>query len=79
MDVSRSGGEYNVAVDGKVRKPDRRRLRVRCRRVNGTMQVKLRPRKRTRSLRSVVGRKLAIGFYNTGDKPVRMRTTFNVK
>ena len=79
MNVSRSGGGYKITVEGKVKKPDRRRLRVQCRRVNGTMRVKVRPRKRSRSLRSAVGRQLAIGFYNTGDSPVQMRTTFNVK
>jgi len=79
MNVSRTSGRYRITVRGTAKKPTRRAVRVRCRRDAGTTRIKLRPRKRTRSLRSVVGRKLAIGFYNTSDKPVSMRTTFNVK
>ena len=79
MRVSRTSAGYRIAVDGTARKPTRRPLRVRCTRVGGAMQIKLRPRSRSRSLRSVVGRKLAIGFYSaSARRPVRMRTTFDV-
>ena len=79
MKVSSTNGGYRITLDGTAKKPERRPLRVRCRRVGGAMKVKLRPRSRTRSLRSVVGRNLAIGFHNSADSPVRMRTTFNVR
>lgn len=80
MRVSRTSAGYRIAVKGTAKKPRRRPLRVRCTRVDGAMKIRMRPRSRTRSLRSVVGRKLAIGFYNTGTrKAVRMRTTFAVR
>jgi len=77
--ITRVSGGWKLTVKGKVSKPRRPRLKISCRMVGTAMKIVVRPGKRGQSLRAATGGKLAIGFYNSGSKPVKLHTKFAVK
>lgn len=78
--VGRSGGRYTLRFRGTPRRARRGALVVRCKRSAGGMVLRMRPRSRKRSLRSVVGSKLALGLRNPDtDRSIAVRTTFAVR
>ena len=81
-EITRSGGTYRMQVEGTTRKPSRRsRVIVTCREKGTGVQLRVRPRKRGRTLRKVVGKKLGIGLVSPADatRSVKVRTTFRAR
>ncbi|MCW2968467.1 MAG: hypothetical protein JWM71_2239 [Solirubrobacteraceae bacterium] len=77
--ITHTSAGFAIHFRGKRTRPKRPALEVTCRRVGGALKITMRPRSRRRSLRSVAGPKLSIGFYNHGSAAVPMRTTFAVR
>lgn len=71
-----SAAGYRGTVSGAIRRVQRPRLKVSCRRSGKGVLLSVRPRKRGQSLRAAAGPKLAIAYTNPTSKPVGIRTTF---
>lgn len=76
--VSRTSAGYSVHVKGIAKRPGKSPLKVSCRHAGNALKIRLRPRSPGRTLRSVVGPELAIGFVNRGTAPLPIRTSFAV-
>lgn len=77
--ITRTSAGFTLRFRGKRTRPRHPALKVTCRRAGGALKITMRPRSHGRSLRSVAGPKLSIGFYNHGSIAVPMRTTFAVR
>ena len=74
--ISRSGSLYTVTANTTVSKAHGGPLAVSCQ-VNGNgIVIKLRARKRGRTLPSILGPKFSIGYSNQSTKSVGFRATF---
>lgn len=76
---TRVGRKYKATIDGTVTKLRQRgRLKVTCKRRGAGMTLKVRPRARGKTLRSVVGPRLRLGVYNPldADGSGTLRLTF---
>ena len=76
IQISRSGSTYTVGAQGRTFKPRRPPLAVSCRRKGKGLVISLRPRRRGRRLRGLLGPHLTIGFANRGSSSVHFRSTF---
>jgi hypothetical protein len=80
--ISKSGGMYHAQVSGVTHKPSGRLpFTVACRHRGSGLQFTVKPRKRGRSVRSVVGPTLGIGYasHATTGASVSVHTGFAVK
>ena len=78
--ITRSAGKYRLKGTGKPKRSRRSPLVVSCRKTRHGFRMRLRPRSPKRSLRSVVGKKLTLGYVNPADnKTVNVKTTIDVK
>jgi len=78
VQISRSGSRYTVTADSSVSKASGP-LAVGCQAKGNAMVIKLRPRKRGRKLRALVGPRFGIGYSNHTSGSVRVHTTFRFK
>jgi hypothetical protein len=77
--VSKGGGGYSVAAEGttaKAKKPD---LKVKCRVIGSKVSYTVRPRKKGKTLRQVVGKNLMIGIKSPADASMSLpvKVTFS--
>jgi hypothetical protein len=78
--VTKVKGGYRLRGNGTAKRSKKSPLVVSCRRISHGVRMKLRPRSRSRTLRSVIGRQLTMGYVNPADnRPVKVKTTFAVK
>jgi hypothetical protein len=77
---TRVGRRYRATIDGTPTKlKGRGRLKVTCTRKGAGVRMKVRPRAKGKSLRSVVGPRLGVGVYNPLDAEGsgRLKVTFH--
>ncbi len=78
VQLSRSGSRYTVTANSGVSRASGP-LAAACQTKGDGMVIKLRPRKRGRKLRVVIGSRFGIGYSNNSSGSVRVRTTFRFK
>ena len=75
----KSGSRYTATVDGTVKKaPKKLSLRTTCTRKGAGYSLRIRPRAKGKSLRSVIGKKLTLGMKSPADAggASKVRMTF---
>ncbi|HZV72405.1 MAG TPA: hypothetical protein VFF79_01700 [Conexibacter sp.] len=78
VQISRSGSRYTVTANSSVSRASGP-LAVACQTNGNGIVIKLRPRKRGRTLRAVAGPRFGIGYSNHTSRSVRVRATFRFK
>jgi hypothetical protein len=79
IQIARSGSGYLVSAHGTTAKAKRPAVLVSCRRKGRGIVITLKPRRRGRKLRPLIGPHLSIGYANRGTSPVHLTTTFAFK
>jgi hypothetical protein len=79
IQIARSGSGFLVSAHGTTSKARRPAVAVSCRRKGRGIVITLKPRRRGRKLRPLIGPHLSIGFANRSTSPVHLTTTFAFK
>jgi hypothetical protein len=79
IQIARSGSGYLVSANGTTSKAKRPPVVVSCGRQGRGIVLTLKPRRRGKKLRQLIGPHLSIGFANRGTSSVHLATTYTFK